>query len=239
MDRPDTLLVPCTPNASRPLLGETMLLVEDSRYASEAVRLLCLRSGARLRRADCVANAWRHLAVYRPSILLVDPGLPDGCGLTLIGRLAHARPRIPVILGISGDEGAGDAVLAQGADGFLAKPIASLAAFQGAILRHLPAERQAGGPARLRDDIVVPDKFAYHEDLTHIARLLGQDQAGRALPYITQFLTSVARSTNDPELDRIIGALDTLRQIGTPGLRQGAVVQLLQQRLAIAAQICG
>ena len=70
-----------SPTAERPLLGLTVLVVEDSRFACEAMRLLCLRSGARIRRADSLKSARRHLSVYRPSIVVVDLGLPDDFGL--------------------------------------------------------------------------------------------------------------------------------------------------------------
>jgi hypothetical protein len=59
----------------RPLLGITVLLVEDSVYCSEAMRLLSIRSGARLRRADSLKSARRHLRIYRPDVMLVDIGI--------------------------------------------------------------------------------------------------------------------------------------------------------------------
>ena len=62
------------------LFAVTILLVEDSRSASEAIRLYAAESGARVRRADSLHAASRHLAIYRPSVVMVDLGLPDGDG---------------------------------------------------------------------------------------------------------------------------------------------------------------
>ena len=102
----------------RPLTGLTVLVVEDSRFASEAVRLLCLRSGARIRRADCLRSAERHLRTYRPAVVIVDLGLPDGDGAGLIRQIASAEPRVPVVLGLSGDPDGRNAAMSAGADGF-------------------------------------------------------------------------------------------------------------------------
>ena len=105
MDNLNNLTQARRPIAQCPLLGLTILIVEDSSFASEALRLMSTRSGARIRRADSIANARRHLAIYRPSVVIVDNGLPDGSGLALIQSLSLGSPDIDVILATSGDPG--------------------------------------------------------------------------------------------------------------------------------------
>jgi CheY-like chemotaxis protein len=197
---PDTRLRPSAALPARPLLGLTVLVVEDSRFASEALRLMCLRSGARLRRADSLRAAARHLQVYRPSVLIVDPGLPDGSGLDLVARLAAQRPRIPVILAMSGDPGLEAAAQRSGADGFLLKPMVRLAEFQQAMLRHLPPDRTPPGPYALSREQVMPDRLAYRDDLEHVHAVLSARPDMAARRYAAQFLTDVTRAAEDPAL---------------------------------------
>ncbi|KRW97400.1 response regulator [Paracoccus sp. MKU1] len=191
----------------RPLTGLTVLVVEDSRVASEAVRLLCLRSGARIRRADSIRAALRHLQTYRPGAVIVDMGLPDGDGAEMIATVARAMPRVPVILGISGDPANRAAALAAGADGFLAKPIESLAVFQEAILAALPPEARPQGLRLVPDDVIAADPEALRDDLAHVADVLAQADDTAAIDYIARFLAGVARSAHDRMLEDAATAL--------------------------------
>ena len=102
-----------------PLQGLTVLAVEDSRYSSDALRLMCQRSGARLRRVDCLQTAYAHLHVYCPDVILIDIGLPDGRGDLLIRDIANQRPEGPVIIAISGDPDTRTLAMQAGAQGFL------------------------------------------------------------------------------------------------------------------------
>ncbi|EEE37942.1 response regulator [Rhodobacteraceae bacterium KLH11] len=216
----------------RPLLGQTILVVEDSRYACDAIRLMCLHSGARIRRADCLKSARRHLQIYRPSVLIVDMGLPDGSGADLIAEMTHAVPRIGAILGLSGDDNTQMLALRAGADGFLAKPLTSVAYFQRTILELLPEDRRPGGLAAVTDKIVEPDPLAYQDDMAHIADVLTGPTDQRMLDYATQFLQSVARDAQDGVLAEAAHELAQSQAKGAPVTAQTArVAGLVQDRL--------
>lgn len=221
------------PTAARPLLGLTILVVEDSRYASEAMRLLCLRSGARIRRADCIRSARRHLQVYRPSVVVVDMGLPDGNGADLIAQLAQAETEKSVILATSGDDALESEAIRAGAQGFLSKPITSLAVFQQLVLAALPPERQPTGLRAMQDEQVAPDELAYHDDINYAAELLDSTHTDQALDYIAQFLEGVARSAADERMEQAARALASRRAAGEPASSETArIAGLIQERLA-------
>ena len=222
-----------TPTAARPLLGLTILAVEDSRFACEAMRLMCMRSGARIRRADCLRSARRHLTVYRPSVVLVDLGLPDGTGTDLIAELSPVQPRVEAIIAISGDSDRAEAALAAGADGFLAKPIASLGLFQETILAALPPERRPLGPRQLDETLIAPDRLAYRDDMAHVAHLLADQADGRTLDYVAQFLAGVAQLAEDKTLQAAATALAARRARGEGTAREAAqITGLIRHRLA-------
>ena len=220
------------PTARRPLLGLTILVVEDSRFACETIRLMCLRSGARVRRADSLKSARRHLKVYRPSAVVIDMGLPDGSGVDLIEELTQAMPRIGAVIGLSGDPGTEDRALAAGADGFISKPFDSLAAFQQVILDTLPEDRRPSGPRPITDDVIHPDPLAYRDDINHIANLLDDNPDEPTLDYVAQFLGGVARSAKDGDLVRAVDQLARARSRGD--MPHGTIPRLsalLQERL--------
>ncbi len=203
----DDLFLKQKPTSDRPLQGQTVLIVEDSRFASEAVRLLCLRSGARVRRADSLASATRHLATYRPSVVIIDLGLPDGSGISLIEELASAEPSIPVILASSGDDSLREQCIRAGAKGFLTKPINNLAAFQDAILSRLPPEERPNGPRSVPNTVITPDKLAFDDDLSEVAEALSRKPAAEDVAYLAQFIDSIARAADDRALSEAASLL--------------------------------
>lgn len=232
METLDDFLKARPPTSARPLLGVTVLLVEDSRFAAEGFRLLCLRSGARIRRADSLFNARRHLRVYRPTVVIVDMTLPDGSGAELISELSNASQRVDAILAVSGDPETEIAAREAGADCFMLKPVERIAVFQSLVLSLLPKERQPVGPRVISDDLVAPDRIAYRDDLSHIAEVMSGEEEGAAIDYLTQFLGGVARSARDATLCEAVEALAARHTEGAPVRAEFArLAAIVQTRL--------
>ena len=151
-------------------------------------------------------------------------GLPDGSGALLIERLHVARPRVPALLGISGEPEARGLSARAGADTFLEKPVTSLASFQEAILPFLPPEMRPAGPRALPGGHVTPDAIAFRDDLAHAASLL-TDARGEDLAYLRRFLTGLARSIGDRELETVAE--------GPPATLAAVLASRLERREAV------
>ena len=219
------LNLPALRGTDLPLQGLTLLVVEDSRLTCEVLRLMCQRSGARLRRADGVAAARAHLRRYRPDVVLIDLGLPDGDDiertlLGLAGRLSDlaAQPGRPPIIGMSG---MGHDGLPAGADAFVQKPLPGLADFQALVLAlrqgraSLPAMAGTAQPP-------PPDPLALQDDLRQAAQMLGQ-RDGR---FVAGFVLGLARSSDDPAL------ASAATDLGPQGQGMARLRQMIASRLS-------
>lgn len=182
-----------------PLQGVTILAVEDSRFACEALRLMARRAGARLRRAETISAARAHLRVYRPDVVLVDLGLPDGRGEDLIKELAGSPRRPLVIMGTSGNPDGRAIALGAGADGFIDKPLENLAQLCRALRPHLP-ELDIHPPPIATATLPRPDPLALHDDLAFAARQLQGNPGPEQQRYVSAFVGGVANHAHDAAL---------------------------------------
>lgn len=176
-----------------PLHGLALLVVDDSRFTCDALRLILQRAGARLRRAESLEIARLHLAFHRPDLAIVDLGLPDGRGQDLIAELS--REGLPV-LGLSGDPEGREIALDAGAAGFIEKPIGSVAG----LVRLIRQLATGAGPLERGQDTAPPpaDPMALRDDLVRAIGLI----TGSGDPlYAQSFLRSLARAAGDSELE--------------------------------------
>ena len=194
------------------LRGGTLLLIEDSRLCCEAIRLMFRGAGGRLRRTETLQAARRDLSLYTPDAVIVDLGLPDGSGLDLISEIDSKRPRVPLIIAVSGQPDLEARARRAGADRFLAKPFASVGTFRQVLA---PVFFQVAQD-RHTDVAPTPDTPALRDDLYRALDLLSDDRHPEQRAYALQFITTLARSLSDPAL---LAAVDVARETGaTEGL---------------------
>lgn len=123
-------------------MNERVLLVEDDRELRTTLREALAVEGYAVHTAASAADAlaqWRHAEASPPfELVLLDLGLPDADGRSLLATLCQGRDTAVLVISARGAEGEKVALLDQGADDYLVKPfsIGELLARMRVALRH-------------------------------------------------------------------------------------------------------
>ena len=102
-----------------------VLLVEDSPMISGALKLLLESGGFDVTLAETAAEASAWAGPERADLMILDIGLPDADGLSVIGSLAARGMKPARTFAMTGhnDEETMERCMAAGCDGVLVKPV--------------------------------------------------------------------------------------------------------------------
>jgi two-component system KDP operon response regulator KdpE len=130
--------------------GPHVLLVEDDEPTRTTVGGNLRGHGYRVVEAGSVAEALRSWDADRPDLILLDLGLPDGDGSTLIRRVRRDTTTPILVLSARGQEHDKVGALDAGADDYVTKPfgLAELRSRIAAVLR------RAAGPGAGADGAI-------------------------------------------------------------------------------------
>lgn len=157
----------------------TLLIVDDEAHLRSSLRRYFVARQFDIEEAQDCAEALGLFRRARPDAVIVDYGLPDGDGVSLMRRLKEIDGSVPVIL-LTGHGSIELAVRAiqEGADQFLTKPVefAALLVLLDRIFEG-QRDRKAQWADRARRKRLSPDPFVGSSDA--IRRL--EEEARRAL----------------------------------------------------------
>jgi two-component system KDP operon response regulator KdpE len=100
----------------------TILVVDDDLQLRRFLRTTLAGHGHSVAEAGSVAEAIDAIARVHPSVILLDLGLPDGDGLTVLRALAPDKRPPVIVLSARGQEGDKVTALDAGAEDYLTKP---------------------------------------------------------------------------------------------------------------------
>jgi two-component system, OmpR family, KDP operon response regulator KdpE len=128
--------------------GTKILIVEDELEIRRFLRASLVTHGYRLIESETAQDGLNQLADEHPDLVLLDLGLPDSDGLSVIGKI-RGWSQVPiVVLSARGCESDKIKALDAGADDYLTKPfgVGELLARIRVALRH--AEGSQDGPSQ-------------------------------------------------------------------------------------------
>jgi two-component system response regulator RegX3 len=134
-----------------------VLIIEDDPDVAEFERFILERAGYDSKVAATGREGLELVHEFRPEVVLLDIGLPDGSGLDLCTTIAESADAYILLVSGHSDEDVKLTGLGLGADDFITKPFSGneLVARIGSFLRR----RERWG-ARARDVVLVRDRHA-------------------------------------------------------------------------------
>ncbi len=191
-----------------------ILLVEDDAGIADGLKANLQQRGHAVDWCGTIASAWAALTTERFDAVLLDLGLPDGDGSSLLQRVRNAPastglsqtwpdPATPVVI-LTARDGVHDRIegLDLGADDYLSKPFDAdeLQARLRALLRR--AAGRANPLIHYRDLVVNPAQ--------HQAKLAGQavDMSPRAFTILLILLQAQGRVLSRSQLEERLYSFD-------------------------------
>ncbi|HTL37159.1 MAG TPA: response regulator [Kofleriaceae bacterium] len=195
--------------------ADTVLVVEDEAPMRRFLRGALQAEGFRVIEASTLATAKLLVTVHVPAAILLDLGLPDGDGLTLLESVRTWSSAPVIVLSARDREDDKVAALDAGADDYLTKPFGTseLLARIRVALRHARAQRAPDtpvltiGPIKIdqaRHEVTNDGKQVHLTPTEYRLLVLLARHAGKVLTH-RQLLTDVwgPRSTHQTHYLRV------------------------------------
>jgi two-component system KDP operon response regulator KdpE len=207
------------------------LVIDDERAIRRLLRLLLESQGYQVCEAETGNLGLQMAASRRPDVILLDLGLPDMDGLTVLKRLREWTRTPILILTVRDREADKVAALDNGADDYLTKPFGGeeLLARLRALRRHSPEAYEE--PTYVSGDLTVDIKgrrvmvkdsevhltateyALLHELVRHAGKVVTQQHLLRAvwgpdaegqLQYLRVYITHLRRKLETPSSGKLI-----------------------------------
>ena len=146
------------------------LLVEDDRSIRRFVRSALEAEGWRVREAETVRDGIAEARAARPSLVIVDLGLPDGDGIELIAAVRQTSGVPILVLSARSEEEHKVRALDAGADDYVEKPF-RVAEFLARVRAHM---RRHGAAAGANEGVVSIGDLVF-DPVAHVVRKAGQE----------------------------------------------------------------